>query len=428
MYLFGIMPLIGLNNYNRTYAQITEFKISNKNKEGIVNLNYSSESLNGLILNITKLNINIRNIRNIDEDIKIKFDGSISDENKSIGSSEILLDDYKNNMKKDYAKNIGNIIFDENMDIISKSETNKININISLNHPDLSNSINYSKEFELNIDKNKPEGSGGETKNYVIDDKEYKIHKFTSGIDIFEVTSQGKFEIFLVGGGGGGGGCSSSSAGGGGGGGVVLAERELDIGEYELKVGEGGNRGEGTSNSGQKGGDTEIEDLLAIGGGGGAGATSDTSVVPTPGGSGGGPRNEGTSKTDYEALQPNTNNNVIVDAGYPPTTEDSAPTGNFGGGGADGVAGKDADGIGAGGPGYLSRITGEEIYYGAGGNGDSEGEMETSKGRTEIFGGIVETNTGQGGSITDSDTRSDSNKAGHGSDGVIIIRYEIESN
>ena len=179
---------------------------------------------------------------------------------------------------------------------------------------------------------------------------------FASGPITFSQTVNAR--LLLVGGGGAGG---SDCGGGGGAGGMIDTNNvELAAGTYTVTVGAGGRA---VGGSGQNGGDSSIvfgEEALftAIGGGGGAGYSAKNGKS---GGSGGGSVNKGTGGAGTPGQGYAGGNATVTDA-------------LTGGGGAGGPA-VDSDTVDkntggrAGGPGKISDITGEEIYYAGGGGG-----------------------------------------------------------
>jgi hypothetical protein len=282
----------------------------------------------------------------------------------------------------------------------------------------------------------------------------YKRHTFsTVGSSTFDISSLGswnQFEILVVGGGGGGG---CWVGGGGGGGGVAYSPKyAMAAGSHTVVV---GDRGLGVDNPnpiGQymtnliyygtayyNGKDSSISGpsfstpVIAKGGGHGG---SWSPFPPSVGGSGGGgganqfaASNQlsysgfisfGTSGGEGRGDSPN---------GY--------PTG--GGGGAVTVGGRWATTrSGSGGDGFLSRISGSPVYYGAGGGGGVHGSSSDAqggypgRGNGGPFGFVASTsrpsnapaNRGSGGA-GNGRTGGEPSYGGHGGTGVVIIRYPI---
>jgi len=107
------------------------------------------------------------------------------------------------------------------------------------------------------------------------------------------ITNNSICDILLIGGGGGGG--TSIGSGGGAGGLVLLEDIKLNIGNYLIKVGKGGNGASNTNERGENGYDSSIDKYVAFGGGGGNGQTyiynesgTQTGKGGFDGGSGGG--------------------------------------------------------------------------------------------------------------------------------------------
>ena len=109
---------------------------------------------------------------------------------------------------------------------------------------------------------------------------DYTIHTFTTG-GTFTVMDGGNIDVLIVAGGGAGG----ATMGGGGGAGGVIYQSNFSIspGSYSVTVGAGGAAQAGTGNNG---GNSIFDTLVAIGGGGGG--NGGTNVTGVSGGSGGG--------------------------------------------------------------------------------------------------------------------------------------------
>jgi hypothetical protein len=173
----------------------------------------------------------------------------------------------------------------------------------------------------------------------------------------------GTIDVLVVAGGGGGGG---NLAGGGGAGGVIETTKNVVAGTtYNITVGRGGE-GISSDQSGlqgssiNNGGDSNFDNILALGGGSGGGGSS--SVAANSGGSGGGASGYGSSSG----------------AGGTPGQGNSGGNGgggapNYGGGGGGGAGEAGQNGTqsygGKGGDGVPSSILGTTYYFGGGGGG-----------------------------------------------------------
>lgn len=127
--------------------------------------------------------------------------------------------------------------------------------------------------------KNTPVGTGGNfTTTYSDGGKTYKVHTFLTG-GTLSLTKGGPADILIIAGGGAGGGIYYAG-GGGAGGFVYYKEKELNLGDYSITVGTGGQ------SAGANGQNSTFTGLTtAIGGGGGLPWKSNTN---NSGGSGGG--------------------------------------------------------------------------------------------------------------------------------------------
>jgi len=270
----------------------------------------------------------------------------------------------------------------------------------------------------------------------------------------------------VVGGGGGGG--FGPAAGGGGGGAVVYREyRGIKTGgeiglknaAFTLSI---GARGIGASSSGQRGGDgatstfsgptfdytgsNTFNGSLSAGGGGGGGSSDSNSAIRqgATGGSGiasgGGGAAFGTDASSGGGAGPvarvlgpgNNGGNAFADA---------FGTAGAGGGGINGpgVNGSSSGGgaqmiAGSGGGGMLMNISGENVFYGAGGGGTSSGAITNSEGSggsaytvdsRNYFAGGSGSNSGEGQSATTygSGGGAGASGGGDGFPGAIYIRY-----
>jgi hypothetical protein len=290
----------------------------------------------------------------------------------------------------------------------------------------------------------------------------YKIHTFTSSTTLY-MSMGGLVEYLIVGGGGGGGGGYNGSfpvkdstrtdlsGGGGGGGGVVYGSIFIPSGTWEVTVGGGGGSGYDNQvavpyRQSSNGGNSSIFGKVALGGGagssgvisnqnfGGAGNPA-AALIGSSGGGGGYGHSVGALGTNGQGFAGGNYSGI----------------GLAGGGGGAGAAGKDGGSVaveraGDGGIGFLSNITGSDVYYGGGGGGgcvNSFGIFGTTALTGGTFGGLGglggggsasnlrpggnsgagSSNTGGGGAGS-----SAGNAGGAGGSGIIIIRYEQYKN
>ena len=192
--------------------------------------------------------------------------------------------------------------------------------------------------------------TGGEIDTFTNNDIVYKRHTFTvPGTDSFTLTNAGsrEYRIFVAGGGGGGGrgdvgtfnGETVPLIGGGGGGGQFQEIFQvLTDGTYEMTIGDGGAGGFGSiSEADMKGGSTtwrpnSTNAVTSIGGGGGGGGSSDGFAGFHGGGGAGTPSGiaaggNGQGGNDGRSSQINTNSAGSFDA-----DEVENYSGGFGGG------------------------------------------------------------------------------------------------
>jgi hypothetical protein len=278
----------------------------------------------------------------------------------------------------------------------------------------------------------------------------YKVHSFTStGTSQITVDKAGFFECLVVAGGGAGG---RSNAAGGGGGGVVIQRVFVHAGTYNVVVGAGNTSGVrepfGGSNrtyieypSGNRGGNSSVFGLLAIGGGNGGGDDH----CGVDGGSGGGCADDAHVIPGRSVQNQEGTNGYGNRGGF---TRFNASAGS-GGGGA-GEPGYDCDpdrfladannswtALGRdGGNGVGSTIrTGSMEYYGGGGGGAQRTSAPTDQpgpgvggkggggngGSANNSGSSGSANTGGGGGGT---SHNNSN-GGNGGSGIVVVRYKI---
>jgi hypothetical protein len=232
-------------------------------------------------------------------------------------------------------------------------------------------------------------------------------------------------DILVVGGGGAGGG--SYVAGGGGAGGYVYIPNFSLNGSYSIKVGRGGNS-RSLGIVGENGQDSTFGIYTAVGGGGGASNPYPNTTVPaSSGGSGGGgttlgassPIRPGGSSTQIIYTSP------IVSKGSAGRSSGTVPNRGGGGGGSGILEGDTANGT----SGIVNDITGNNVFYAAGGGGGTDGTTRAlggsgiggnggivTSGSTSGTSGTSGTGSGGGGS-------GGSGDSGNGGSGIVIIRY-----
>jgi hypothetical protein len=232
-------------------------------------------------------------------------------------------------------------------------------------------------------------------------------------------------DILVIGGGGAGGG--SYVAGGGGAGGYVYIPNFSLNGSYSIKVGRGGNS-RSLGIVGENGQDSTFGIYTAVGGGGGASNPYPNTTVPaSSGGSGGGgttlgassPIRPGGSSTQIIYTSP------IVSKGSAGRSSGTVPNRGGGGGGSGILEGDTANGT----SGIVNDITGNNVFYAAGGGGGTDGTTRAlggsgiggnggivTSGSTSGTSGTSGTGSGGGGS-------GGSGDSGNGGSGIVIIRY-----
>ena len=277
----------------------------------------------------------------------------------------------------------------------------------------------------------------------------YKVHSFTStGTSQITVDKAGFFECLVVAGGGAGG---SQNAAGGGGGGVVIQRVFVHTGTYDVVVGAGntsGTRNPGLPSNrnyseyptGNRGGNSSVFGLLAIGGGNGAG----DDYCGVDGGSGGGCSDDHYVIPGRGIQNQEGSNGYGNRGGYARINN----KGGSGGGGA-GEVGFDIDpdyDYGAanttwfllgrdGGNGVGSTIrTGTIQYYGGGGGGAQRTTADTDVPGAGIGGkgggGNGASANGTGSAGTDNTGgggggSSSTSNGGNGGSGIVVVRYKI---
>jgi len=258
---------------------------------------------------------------------------------------------------------------------------------------------------------------------------------------------QATAEILIVAGGGGGAYHSGSGANGGGGAGGLLynAAYALAGGSYNVSVGAGGLGATSSDSSnfrGRTGSNSYFGSITAYGGGGGgAGGSGEAFYNGLPGGSGGGATAQNAPYVGGSATQ--TSQSGFTGYGNNGGNGFSDGGNNHqggGGGGAGGVGGSGTStAAGLGGVGRQYSVTGTATWYAAGGGGS------TYNGNTIGGGGMVRVNDiGGAGTIGSTESQVNNpnidavsntgsgggsarfttiNRAGNGSNGVIVIAY-----
>ncbi|WP_139352684.1 glycine-rich domain-containing protein [Algoriphagus sp. A40] len=266
-----------------------------------------------------------------------------------------------------------------------------------------------------------------------------------------------EFEVLVVGGGGGGG--FGTAAGGGGGGAVVYeqytgitmgGETGLQNATFTLSI---GNRGLG-ANSGVKGGNglastftgplfdytgpNVFDPLIAEGGGGGG--SSNTNLTIRQGENGLGDASGGGGAAYQTNASSGGSSSGVGNSGGT-AYSDAFGTSGAGGGGVNGPGANGSSSGGGtqmnggnGGSGRQLSISGEDIFYGAGGGGTSSGAISNIEGlggsqytvnSITYFAGGSGTNSGEGKSATTfgSGGGAGGSRGGDGFPGVVYIRY-----
>jgi hypothetical protein len=268
-------------------------------------------------------------------------------------------------------------------------------------------------------------------------DGDYTILTFLDS-GIIKLTENVEMDILVIGGGGGGGRQTHQwcSAGGGAGGHIYMTGYTLNAGTYNLTVGSGGTGANGTDGTytGNKGGNSILNDIIAYGGGGGAGVNYTDPTQPTSGASGGGGARGNKSSTPYVIGA-----DGIAGQGYKggnggAKTEFISPGG---GGGGSSSAGVDADewSGGNGGDGTYCAINGVNTYRAGGGGGAGTNNLYGYVGLGKAGGGNgliwgqangnhATANSGSGGGGGGSRSGDGSGYGGNGGSGIIILRYK----
>lgn len=172
---------------------------------------------------------------------------------------------------------------------------------------------------------------------------------------------------------------------------------------YTVTVGAGGASGQSNAVKGSNGGNSVFGTITALGGGGG-GAYTDNGLGLN-GGSGGGGGDD--SFAGGSATQGSSGG--YPGYGYPGGASASTTWGSGGGGGAGGAGSAGVAGtVVSGGPGLVYNISGSNVEYGRGGNGNSDGGTITA----------TPANVGQGAMGTGAPNASPYS----GGSGIVIVR------
>lgn len=217
-------------------------------------------------------------------------------------------------------------------------------------------------------------------------------------------------DYLVVGGGGGGGANGQANGGGGGGAGGLIYKEGVSVAAGDvlsITVGAGGSGQQyGNGLNGESSSLTSAGGLNECAYGGGGGASWNTYNKGTLASGGGGTGDVASDGGPY---------NADLNQGHAGGKGIAGATCGAGGGGAGG-AGKDA-GDGQGGPGVQLSITGEPVWYAAGGaGGKSTYEHGLYGSAKSSWNGIESTGGGGGGGIY-------TNYGSNGGSGVVIIRY-----
>ena len=235
------------------------------------------------------------------------------------------------------------------------------------------------------------------------DSEGYTVIRFTGACEWSAPEGLDEFELLVVGGGGGGG---YGEAAGGGGGGAVIYQQYLGItmngfpglqgAQFQITPGGQGLGASANTMKGENGNDSfftgpsfdhsagnTFTNISAAGGGGGGSSNASSSIrLGENGASGGG----GAAYSSDESNGGTADNG---NSGGNGIGESSGSAGAGGGGastsGADGNLGSGTASAGSGGNGEARTISGEEIFYGAGGGGTASGAITNQAG----FGGSL---------------------------------------
>jgi hypothetical protein len=274
--------------------------------------------------------------------------------------------------------------------------------------------------------------TGGTVYDVDVEGTTYRVHAFTTtGNSTFTVVKSGPVEYLIVAGGGSGGSGEANPAGdspgGGGGGGVITGTTTVATQLYTVTVGAGGSSVTATSQDGSQGGNSSTFGFTAIGGGAG-GREEGPGGNGGSGGGGGGSCTSGRKPGGTGILGQGNIGGTGGDAGC-------SERAGAGGGGAGSGGGDNRGQLGGnGGVGISSLISGNFVFYSAGGGGGNAANIAGVPGLGGSGGGgagglspsgpgtSATPNTGSGGGGTGSGT---SIVNGLGGSGIVIIRYPL---
>ena len=244
--------------------------------------------------------------------------------------------------------------------------------------------------------------------------KTYCVVKFTDSTTFELPKKVTSIDCLVIGGGGAGGANGQANGGGGGGAGGLIYKEDVGVAGgdvFSITIGAGGTPVQWTS-----GGNGAPSSLTSVGGlnelayGGGGGSAWNTYNGGTLASGGGGSGDAASNGGPYRA---------DLNQGHAGGKGVAGATCGAGGGGA-GYAGKDAS-DGQGGPGVRLSISGEPVWYAAGGAGGKSSYEHGLYGSAQSgWEGIASTGGGGGGG-------SSGSNAGNGASGVVIIRYALPS-
>ena len=290
--------------------------------------------------------------------------------------------------------------------------------------------------------------TGGTITNYTSGGKYYKVHTFSHpNSDNFVVTSlsnepsviPNSVDYLVVAGGGSGGKGSDRANGGGGAGGFRVAEPgnpktgtpvTASVQTYPVTVGDGGVADPGPN----RGGNSVFGPITSTGGGSGGNRVESNDPLK-PGGSGAGESHEDPDNAAGSGNTPPVSPSQGFPGGTGYNSGNASSTFGGGGGGGASAAGGNAppSRSGHGGAGHPSGITGSTVIYAGGGGGGSQPNSNSYPGGDGgPGGGGAGAGTGRDDGVNGTDGlggggggAKESNTAGNGGSGVVIVRYEI---
>jgi hypothetical protein len=288
-----------------------------------------------------------------------------------------------------------------------------------------------------------------------IDSEGYTVIRFTGDCAWSAPVGLDEFEVLVVGGGGGGG---FGEAAGGGGGGSVIYQQYLGItmnglpglqnAVFQITPGGQGQGATSISEKGESGfpssftgpsfnyvGSNTFTDLNALGGGGGGSTSADPLIRQgESGASGGGGAANGTDVSGGGSGTAGNNGGIGYGQIFGSSGAGGGGVSTLGGNGTSSGSGTVMTG-GSGGNGMMRSISGEEIYYGAGGGGTASGAITNEAGfggsqytgsnGDQFFAGGNGNNNGMGQPATTYGSGGGAGRLGgsRGFQGVIYIRF-----